>query len=98
MKPVRFCSSAAARCVLREALCVMQSSSATSRVLTRGVWQKEMTALEELLMVGNPLYEEHTKNGDWRIQVAGRIPWLKKLDGVPLDDEEKEQGRALVGG
>jgi hypothetical protein len=48
-------------------------------------------------MVGNPLFEQHEKSGDWRQQVAGRLPWLKKLDGVPVDDEEKEQGKALVG-
>ena len=35
---------------------------------------------------------------DYRIQIAGRIPWLKKLDGTPIDDDEREQGKALVGG
>lgn len=35
---------------------------------------------------------------DYRIQIAGRIPWLKKLDGTPIDDDEREQGKTLVNG
>ena len=35
---------------------------------------------------------------DYRFQIAGRIPWLKKLDGTPIDDDEREQGKALVHG
>eukprot|EP00286_Rhodomonas_abbreviata_P016610 CAMPEP_0181339078 /NCGR_PEP_ID=MMETSP1101-20121128/29024_1 /TAXON_ID=46948 /ORGANISM="Rhodomonas abbreviata, Strain Caron Lab Isolate" /LENGTH=155 /DNA_ID=CAMNT_0023449943 /DNA_START=351 /DNA_END=818 /DNA_ORIENTATION=- len=58
---------------------------------------KDLAKLEELLFVGNPLWETHTKTEDFRLHVAGRIPWLKKLDGVPVDDEEKEKGKALVG-
>ena len=34
---------------------------------------------------------------DYRHQIAGRIPWLKKLDGTPIDEEEREAGKALVG-
>mmetsp|Transcript_29925 Transcript_29925/g.73636 ORF Transcript_29925/g.73636 Transcript_29925/m.73636 type:complete len:192 (+) Transcript_29925:25-600(+) len=58
---------------------------------------KDLTKIEELLFVGNPLWETHTKTEDFRINVAGRIPWLKKLDGVPVDDDEKERGKAIVG-
>jgi dynein light chain 1 len=58
--------------------------------------QKDLTKIEELLFVGNPLWETHTKTEDFRINVAGRIPWLKKLDGVPVDDDEKERGKAIV--
>eukprot|EP00961_Rhodomonas_salina_P240907 3255201-Rhodomonas_salina.3 len=58
---------------------------------------KDLAKLEELLFVGNPLWETHTKAEDFRLNVAGRIPWLKKLDGVPVDDDEKERGKALVG-
>jgi len=57
--------------------------------------QKELPNIEELLFVGNPLWEVHTKSDDYRINVAGRIPWLKKLDGVPVDDDEREGGKAL---
>mmetsp|Transcript_39931 Transcript_39931/g.125422 ORF Transcript_39931/g.125422 Transcript_39931/m.125422 type:complete len:156 (-) Transcript_39931:48-515(-) len=56
---------------------------------------KELPNIEELLFVGNPLWEVHTKSDDYRINVAGRIPWLKKLDGVPVDDDEREGGKAL---
>ena len=45
---------------------------------------KDMTALEELLFVGNPLYEKHIADGDWTEQVTGRLPKLKKLDGIPI--------------
>jgi len=58
---------------------------------------KETTKLEELLFVGNPIHEAH-KDTDYRFQIAGRIPWLKKLDGTPIDDDEREQGKALVHG
>eukprot|EP00039_Didymoeca_costata_P031664 m.35827 g.35827 ORF g.35827 m.35827 type:complete len:182 (-) comp8968_c1_seq1:209-754(-) len=45
---------------------------------------KDMTALEELLFVGNPLQEKHASEGDWADQVMNRLPNLKKLDGAPL--------------
>ncbi len=55
---------------------------------------KSCVQLEELLLVGNPIVEA---SGDqFRIQVAGRLPWLKKLDGNPVDEEERELGRAAV--
>jgi len=57
---------------------------------------KETTKLEELLFVGNPIHES-AKDLDYRIQIAGRIPWLKKLDGQPIDDDERQQGRELLG-
>ena len=47
--------------------------------------------------MGNPLYEAHKATDDFRINVAGRLPWLKKLDGNPVDDDERERGKALVG-
>lgn len=49
--------------------------------------------LEELLLVGNPLYEEFKANGEipaYRIEVIKRIPGLKKLDGIPVDVDEKD--------
>ena len=58
---------------------------------------KETTKLEELLFVGNPIHEAH-KDTDYRFQVAGRIPWLKKLDGTPIDDDERAQGAEIVAG
>mmetsp|Transcript_38608 Transcript_38608/g.46720 ORF Transcript_38608/g.46720 Transcript_38608/m.46720 type:complete len:201 (-) Transcript_38608:530-1132(-) len=53
--------------------------------------------LEEVLFVGNPLYESYKEMGlptqvgsVWRIEVLKRVPHLKKIDGVPVDVEEKE--------
>mmetsp|Transcript_32024 Transcript_32024/g.80881 ORF Transcript_32024/g.80881 Transcript_32024/m.80881 type:complete len:200 (-) Transcript_32024:24-623(-) len=49
--------------------------------------------LEELLLVGNPLYEDFKANGEipaYRIEVIKRIPGLKKLDGIPVDVDEKD--------
>jgi len=45
---------------------------------------KDMTSLEELLFVGNPLQEKHMADGDWTEQVTSRLPKLKKLDGIPI--------------
>mmetsp|Transcript_40567 Transcript_40567/g.92525 ORF Transcript_40567/g.92525 Transcript_40567/m.92525 type:complete len:192 (+) Transcript_40567:100-675(+) len=58
---------------------------------------KDLAKLQELLFVGNPLWEQHKATEDFRINVAGRVPWLKKLDGVPVDEDEKERGKAIVG-
>mmetsp|Transcript_10242 Transcript_10242/g.29275 ORF Transcript_10242/g.29275 Transcript_10242/m.29275 type:complete len:199 (-) Transcript_10242:103-699(-) len=53
--------------------------------------------LEELLLVGNPLYDEYKANGEipqYRIEVIKRLPNLKKLDGIPVDVDEKEAAEA----
>ncbi|XP_069988138.1 dynein axonemal light chain 1 isoform X4 [Penaeus vannamei] len=51
----------------------------------------ELTALEELNFVGNPLEEKHTGEGTWRTEVERKLTGLKKLDGLPIiremDDE-----------
>ncbi|EFN54314.1 hypothetical protein CHLNCDRAFT_135528 [Chlorella variabilis] len=52
--------------------------------------------LEDLLLVGNPLYNEWKENGalpQYRIEVLKRVPTLKKLDGQPVDVEEREAGK-----
>ncbi|KAL4458603.1 hypothetical protein ABPG75_013468 [Micractinium tetrahymenae] len=49
--------------------------------------------LEDLLLVGNPLYNEWKDNGalpQYRVEVLKRVPTLKKLDGQPVDVEERE--------
>mmetsp|Transcript_64818 Transcript_64818/g.173995 ORF Transcript_64818/g.173995 Transcript_64818/m.173995 type:complete len:115 (+) Transcript_64818:697-1041(+) len=33
-----------------------------------------------------------------RGQVAGRMPWLKKLDGAPVTDDERAAGQEKLGG
>ena len=32
-------------------------------------------------LLGNPLEEKHSTEGDWRDKATGRLPKLKKLDG-----------------
>ncbi|KAK9811713.1 hypothetical protein WJX72_008876 [[Myrmecia] bisecta] len=53
--------------------------------------------LEDLLLVGNPLYNDFKDKGstqDYRIEVLKRLPNLKKLDGIPVDVDELEKARA----
>mmetsp|Transcript_24866 Transcript_24866/g.34274 ORF Transcript_24866/g.34274 Transcript_24866/m.34274 type:complete len:198 (-) Transcript_24866:56-649(-) len=54
-----------------------------------------LESLEEVLFVGNPIYEscgsDQTKlKSEWRIEVLKKLPNLKKIDGVPVDVEEKD--------
>lgn len=41
---------------------------------------QEVTTLEELLFVGNPL-PESMEESVWKVEAARRLPFLKKLDG-----------------
>lgn len=50
---------------------------------------RELPALEELLLVGNPVYEGLTKE-QRRIEVIKRLPKLKKLDAVVVSQQEVE--------
>ncbi|XP_045127208.1 dynein axonemal light chain 1-like [Portunus trituberculatus] len=51
----------------------------------------EVSTLEELNFVGNPLEEKHSAEGTWRSEVERKLTALKKLDGLPIirdvDDE-----------
>eukprot|EP00054_Salpingoeca_dolichothecata_P012050 m.66911 g.66911 ORF g.66911 m.66911 type:complete len:153 (+) comp19758_c0_seq2:259-717(+) len=51
----------------------------------------DMPALEDLLMIGNPLQEKHAADGDWVDQVTTKLPKLKKLDGDPIVREGEEE-------
>lgn len=42
---------------------------------------QSLGSLVELLMVGNPLEEKHSTEGDWRDRATKTLPNLKKLDG-----------------
>lgn len=42
---------------------------------------QEVTTLEDLLFVGNPLYENMADDAAWRNECVKRLPFLKKLDG-----------------
>ncbi|KAG2500984.1 hypothetical protein HYH03_000806 [Edaphochlamys debaryana] len=56
--------------------------------------------LEDLLLAGNPLYNDYKDNNatsEYRIEVVKRLPNLKKLDGMPVDVDEREQANAARG-
>jgi dynein light chain 1 len=56
--------------------------------------------LEDLLLVGNPLYNEARDGNtlsDYRIEVIKRLPNLKKLDGIPVDVDERDAAKAARG-
>ncbi|KAJ3082792.1 Dynein light chain 1, axonemal [Quaeritorhiza haematococci] len=61
---------------------------------------KDLPALEELLLFGNPLEEKATSDGNWFSETSKKFPNLKKLDGKPIfrDDEIKEEGAAPAEG
>ena len=47
--------------------------------------------LTDLLVVGNPIYNDFKENlADYWIEVIKRLPQLKKLDGIPVDVDERE--------
>lgn len=53
---------------------------------------QEVTTLEELLFVGNPL-PESMEESVWKLEAAKRLPFLRKLDGetVIRDESNTEQ-------
>ena len=62
-----------------------------------------MDSLEELLLVGNPLFDQYKADSNpmqtlspYRIEVIKRVKSLKKLDGVPIEPEEKEAAAAAA--
>eukprot|EP00775_Hariotina_reticulata_P013112 gene13112-13240_t len=57
--------------------------------------------LEDLLLVGNPLYNDYRDNNaipEYRVEVLKRLPNLKKLDGIPVDVDERDQALQARGG
>lgn len=45
---------------------------------------QELTTLETLLFVGNPLVETIGDDAAWRVECIKRMPFLKKLDGETI--------------
>ena len=52
---------------------------------------------QELQLVGNPVYEmaraecnPSDRGSPYRVEVLRRVPKLKKLDGIPVEAEERE--------
>lgn len=58
----------------------------------------DLSSLEELLLVGNPIHAEADDPGalcsPYRIEVLKRVPQLVKLDGIPVDVDEREAAKA----
>ncbi|XP_023020018.1 outer dynein arm dynein axonemal light chain 1 [Leptinotarsa decemlineata] len=50
---------------------------------------QELPALEDLLFVGNPLYDSMEESA-WRVDALKRLPNLKKLDGEPVVRDDAE--------
>ncbi|KAJ3235569.1 Dynein light chain 1, axonemal [Chytriomyces hyalinus] len=56
-----------------------------------------LSGLEDLLLVGNPLEEKCTADGNWISEISKKFPGLRKLDGKPIiredamDDEEGKE-------
>ncbi|XP_022913968.1 dynein axonemal light chain 1 [Onthophagus taurus] len=48
---------------------------------------QDLPVLEELLFVGNPLYD-NMEESNWKIEATKRLPNLKKLDGEPVFHDE----------
>lgn len=44
----------------------------------------ELPVLDELVFIGNPLWDKHTADGDWTTLVAKKVPNLQKLDGYTV--------------
>lgn len=53
---------------------------------------RELPALEELLLIGNPIYENLSKE-QRRIEVIRRLPKLKKLDAQMITEQEMEAAK-----
>jgi len=57
---------------------------------------KELSELEDLLLIGNPIEKNTRDSGEnYRVEVLRRLPTLKKLDGKPFDLAEKEQAEGI---
>ena len=56
--------------------------------------------LAELLLVGNPLHASAEKpeelGCEYRIEVLKRVPQLVKLDGIPVDVDEREAAKKAL--
>uniref|UniRef100_A0A1A7WVJ5 Dynein axonemal light chain 1 n=1 Tax=Iconisemion striatum TaxID=60296 RepID=A0A1A7WVJ5_9TELE len=51
----------------------------------------QLTELEDLVFVGNPLQEKNAAAGVWMEKACKRLPHLKKLDGTLVIKQEEEE-------
>ena len=54
---------------------------------------RELPALEDILLLGNPCYDGLSKE-QRRVEVVKRLPKIKKLDGTLVTDTEREAALA----
>ena len=49
--------------------------------------------------MGNPLYNDYPEDRrtEYRVEVLKRVPSLIKLDGIPIDPEERSAAKAAGG-
>ncbi|KAL7705971.1 Dynein light chain [Lotmaria passim] len=47
--------------------------------------------LTDVLFINNPLYNSAASNQEYRYMMLQRLPKLTRLDGVPVDPDEKEE-------
>ncbi|XP_062863603.1 dynein axonemal light chain 1 [Trichomycterus rosablanca] len=50
----------------------------------------ELSALVDLVFVGNPLEEKYSAEGTWINEATKRVPKLNKIDGIPVIKQEEE--------
>ena len=59
-----------------------------------------LQSLAELLLVGNPLHASAEKPDElgceYRIEVLKRVPQLVKLDGIPVDVDERDAAKKAL--
>ncbi|CAD5111729.1 unnamed protein product [Dimorphilus gyrociliatus] len=44
----------------------------------------DVLSLRELTMIGNPIEEKHSNEGDWRDLISQKLHQIKQLDSIPL--------------
>ncbi|VVD03637.1 unnamed protein product [Leptidea sinapis] len=45
---------------------------------------KECKSLQDLVFIGNPLYDNQPDVDTWRTQASNRLQQITKLDGIPI--------------
>lgn len=61
---------------------------------------KDLSGLQELLLVGNPLHSSAEKPDElgceYRVEILKRVPQLVKIDGIPVDVDEREAAKRAL--
>ena len=54
----------------------------------------DLEHLEDVLFINNPFFNDFADKAEYRLELLRRLPKLKKIDGVPVDVEEREAAAA----